>query len=86
MKLQNFLTTRMNVLQLLMRGVFLQQLRSFFVRKVIRLVLLNSIILLIQQFLGENNMCDYESEWEDNEEEFSAYDVDDDFIYEDDDK
>lgn len=30
-------------------------------------------------------MCDYESEWEDNEEEFSAYDVDD-FIYEDDDK
>lgn len=31
-------------------------------------------------------MCDYENEWEDNEEEFSAYDVDDDFIYEDDDK
>ena len=31
-------------------------------------------------------MCDYESEWEDNEEEFSAYAVDDDFIYEDDDK
>ena len=31
-------------------------------------------------------MCDYESEWEDNEEEFSVYDVDDDFIYEGDDK
>ena len=31
-------------------------------------------------------MCDYESELEDNEEEFSAYDIDDDFIYEDDDK
>ena len=31
-------------------------------------------------------MCDYESEWEDNEKEFSAYDIDDDFIYEDDDK
>lgn len=31
-------------------------------------------------------MCNYESDWEDNEEEFSAYDVDDDFIYEDDDK
>ena len=31
-------------------------------------------------------MCDYESEWEDSEEEFSAYDVDDNFIYEDDDK
>lgn len=31
-------------------------------------------------------MCDYESEWEDNEEEFSTYDIDDDFIYEDDDK
>ena len=31
-------------------------------------------------------MCDYESEWEDNEEESSAYDVDNDFIYEDDDK
>ena len=31
-------------------------------------------------------MCDYESEWEDNEEEFSVYDIDDDFIYEDDDK
>lgn len=31
-------------------------------------------------------MCDYESEWEDNEEEFSAYDIDDNFIYEDDDK
>ena len=31
-------------------------------------------------------MCDYESEWEDNEEEFSAYDINDDFIYEDDDK
>ena len=31
-------------------------------------------------------MCDYESEWEDNEEEFSAYDVDNDFIYDDDDK
>lgn len=31
-------------------------------------------------------MCDYESDWEDNEEEFSAYDVDDNFIYEDDDK
>ncbi len=31
-------------------------------------------------------MCGYESEWEDNEEEFSAYDIDDDFIYEDDDK
>ena len=30
-------------------------------------------------------MCDYESEWGDNEEEFSAYDVDDDFIYEDED-
>lgn len=31
-------------------------------------------------------MCDYEREWGDNEEEFSAYDIDDDFIYEDDDK
>ena len=31
-------------------------------------------------------MCDYESDWEDDEEEFSAYDVDDDFIYDDDDK
>ena len=31
-------------------------------------------------------MCDYEREWEDNEEELSAYDIDDDFIYEDDDK
>ena len=31
-------------------------------------------------------MCDYESEWEDNEEEYSAYDIDDDFIYGDDDK
>ena len=31
-------------------------------------------------------MCDYEREWEDDEEEFGAYDVDDDFIYEDDDK
>ena len=31
-------------------------------------------------------MCAYESDWEDNEEEFSAYDIDDDFIYEDDDK
>lgn len=31
-------------------------------------------------------MCNYENEWEDNEEEFSAYDIDDDFIYEDDDK
>lgn len=31
-------------------------------------------------------MCDYESDWEDDEEEFSAYDVDNDFIYDDDDK
>ena len=31
-------------------------------------------------------MCDYESDWEVDEEEFSAYDVDDDFIYDDDDK
>lgn len=31
-------------------------------------------------------MCDYESEWEDNEEEFSAYDISDDCLYEDDDK
>ena len=29
---------------------------------------------------------DYESEWEDYEEEFGAYDVDNDFIYDDDDK
>ena len=31
-------------------------------------------------------MCDCESDWEDDEEEFSAYDVDNDFVYEDDDK
>ena len=31
-------------------------------------------------------MCDCESDWEDDEEELSAYDVDDDFIYDDDDK
>lgn len=31
-------------------------------------------------------MCDYENEWEDNEEDYGAYDIDDDFIYEDDDK
>lgn len=43
-------------------------------------------MLITQQFLGESNMCNCEREWEDNEEEFSAYDVDDDFIYEDDDK
>lgn len=31
-------------------------------------------------------MCDCESDWEDDAEESSAYDVDDDFIYDDDDK
>lgn len=31
-------------------------------------------------------MYEYEDEWEDNEEEFSVYEIDDDFIYEDDDK
>lgn len=31
-------------------------------------------------------MYEYEDEWEDNEEEFSVYDMNDDFIYEDDDK
>lgn len=31
-------------------------------------------------------MCDCESDWEDDEEEFGAYDVDNDFIYDDDDK
>lgn len=31
-------------------------------------------------------MCDCEKEWEDNEEEFNALDIDSDYIYEDDDK
>ena len=35
------------------------------------------------QCQGEISMCD---EWEDNEEEFNALDIDDDYVYEDDDK
>lgn len=31
-------------------------------------------------------MCDCEREWEDEKEDYGAYDVDDDFVYEDDDK
>ena len=38
---------------------------------------------MISQYQGEISMCD---EWIDREEEFNALDIDDDYIYEDDDK